>query len=152
MAPDEAAPDDGSGDPADAPSVAWDDIAELPTVARTDVTAAVRRLRTATTARERLAVIADLAGARIDDAGVVALLEQVPDGWQRRTLAKRLVASASPFDLDAAAVVASLGRSADRTAVAQALVGAGYAHVETVTDQLPPRAADRLRRRAARSR
>jgi hypothetical protein len=103
------------------------------------------------TPRERFAALTVLEGVPLDGDGLLRVLRAFPDGWQRRAAARRLLTAGGVVDVDAERVVASFAGAGDRTAVAGLLVGGGLAHVGTVTDQLGPRAADRLRRRAART-
>lgn len=112
-----------------------------------DVLAAVER---AGSAKARLAALVPLEGVALSGQDVVAIVRALPDGWQRRTAARRLLTRSAVTDVDAEALVASLARRGDRNAVASLLVDAGAAHVETVVDGLDARSADRLRRRTAR--
>lgn len=101
-------------------------------------------------AKARFAALAPVEGGPLSGEDLVAIVRAMPDGWQRRTAARRLLTRSAVTDVDAEALVTSLGRQGDRNAVASLLVETGGAHVETVVDQLDARTADRLRRRAAR--
>jgi hypothetical protein len=105
-------------------------------------------VRRASTTRERLREVRAMAGHDLDDHGFRAVLTALPDGWQRRRAARRLVQGGEVHDVDAAAVLDSFAAPGDRIAVASELIRAGLATAETVADALPPGAADRLRRRA----
>jgi hypothetical protein len=111
----------------------------------------VDALRDASSARERLLAVAPLEGATLPGRDLVVVLERLPDGWQRRTAATRLVDGGGLEEVDAGATLRAFARDSDRIAVAAALLAAGLVAVDEVAGDLPPRAADRLRRRAARA-
>lgn len=119
-------------------------------VGAVDVPDVVASIERATTARGRLAAVATAECTTLTADEGLAILRAVPDGWQRRTAARRLIAAGGVADVDADAWIASFARSSDRIAVAGALVDAGLARTETVTAHLDDRAAGRLQRRAAR--
>jgi hypothetical protein len=107
-------------------------------------------LRRATSARERLSAVARLEGAPLSGDDLDAVVRSLPDGWQRRTAATRLLAAGDVTHLDPVGTVGAFARDSDRIAVAGVLVDAGLAEADTVAAALPDRAAARLRRRAAR--
>lgn len=81
------------------------------------------------------------------------MLRAFPDGWQRRTALRRLVAAPGvALGADALAVVEAFARAADRFAVAAQLVRAGGVSAEQVLPALGARPGLRLRARAARDR
>lgn len=118
---------------------------------REELAAAVQKVREelarARTPRERFAAAARLAGSPLTSDDLVAVLDALPEGWQRRTVVRQLVRAGGLDDLDAGRVVGRFGGSGERARVASLLVDAGLAHVATVTDHLGPTAADRIRRR-----
>lgn len=137
--------------PVVAPRPVTDDVRPAPprTVDSREVIGAIER---ATTARGRLAAVAAAEAAPVTAEELVAIVRAVPDGWQRRTAARRLVTAGGVVNIDAGALVASFERSSDRMSTAGTLVDAGLADVAAVADHLDARAADRLRRREARER
>jgi hypothetical protein len=109
---------------------------------------ALTRLGSAGSPRGRFAVLAELAEVPLDGDDLVALLDALPPGWQRRTALRTLLRGGGDIDdLDAAAVLRRFVRPSERSAAADLLVGAGMAHLGTVVDHLDRGAAARLRRR-----
>lgn len=119
------------------------------TVDSRDVIGAIER---ATTARGRLSAVATAEAAPLTGDELLAIVRAVPDGWQRRTAARRLVTAGGVLAVDAGALVASLERRSDRISLAADLLDAGLADVSAIADHLDARAADRLRRHVARGR
>jgi hypothetical protein len=111
----------------------------------------VDALRDATSARERLLAVAPLEGVPQTGRDLVAVLERLPDGWQRRTAATRLVDGGGLEDVDAGTTLRAFARDSDRFAVAAALLEAGLVAADELAGDLPPRAVERLRRRVARA-
>jgi hypothetical protein len=116
------------------------------TVDTGEVVAAIEQ---ATTARARLAAVATAEGENLGGDDLLAVVRAVPDGWQRRRTARRLVSAGALVDIDADALINSFARDSDRIAVAGALVAADLAQAAVVADHLDARAADRLQRRVA---
>ena len=106
-------------------------------------------LRTARTARERFAALDDLADERLVGTQLRDVLVLVPDGWQRRRAARRLLTAGHVDDVDADAVLRSFARASDRSAVASDLVDADLALIDVVADVLDGPHVARLRRRVA---
>jgi hypothetical protein len=119
-------------------------------VAAIDVAQVLRRLRSASTARARTAALADLEDAHLDTDGAVRVLDAVPDGWQRRRAAQRLVAAGALDAVPAAVLLQRLARPGDRTFLAGTLLDVGVAEDEVVA-ALPDLVARRLRVRSARN-
>jgi hypothetical protein len=115
------------------------------------VDGALAAIEDAVSVRTRLAEATALATSPLSSDQLVAVLRRLPDGWQRRTAARRLLGSGSAEDVDAGALLELFGRDSDRLAVAQVLVARGLAHTGTVTDHLERRSSDRVRRRARRA-
>lgn len=112
-----------------------------------DPAAVVSSILAATTVQDRFTAVATLAGQTLDGAQLREVLTALPDGWQRRRAAIRLVTGASLSAEEAGRVVTSLARDSDRIAVASALVDADATLLDAVCDALPERAAARLARR-----
>jgi hypothetical protein len=112
-----------------------------------EVRTALEELARATTPRERFTALRELTDAEVGYDDLVALLDAVPDGWQRRTVVRRLVRAGVLHDVDASRVVRRFARDGDRAHVAGLLVDAGLAHVGTVSDDLEAAVVRRLRRR-----
>lgn len=114
-----------------------------------DVASLGQAVQAARTPQERWRVVADAAVPVLDGPGLRHLLGTVPDGWQRRTLLRRLLDVGRVGGVaDPAAVVAAFGRDGDRFGAAAWLVAAGLATPAQVSDRLRDRDARRLRRRA----
>lgn len=109
-------------------------------------------LRTASGARSRFALLEDLdtVCGTVGSSGAVVLLEAVPDGWQRRTVLRRLLDATAGGALaaEASALVTSFARPSDRFAAASLLQRHGSAEVERLEHLLGDRDAARLRSRA----
>ncbi len=115
-----------------------------------DVTSLGQAIGTARTPRERWQVVDEAAAPEIDGAALRHLLDVVPDGWQRRTLLRRLLDARRIAAVeDPAAVVDAFARAGDRFAAAAGLVAAGLATPAQVSDLLRERDARRLQQRAA---
>jgi uncharacterized membrane protein len=117
------------------------------TVDPADVAATLTALAAAGSAHERFVALRATVGRGVDGAGLVRILEAVPDGWQRRRIAVRLLTAGEVTDLDPAVVLARFARASDRVAVAATIVDHHLAPVDAATASLPDRAAARLRRR-----
>ncbi len=104
-------------------------------------------LAAASGGRERLALL-DEYHLRLDHRQLIQVLQAVPDGWQRRTVLRRLLAARriEPLD-DASDVVTAFARRGDRFAVAATLTRSGIADVVPLLAHLDPADARRLRRR-----
>ena len=100
--------------------------------------------RDTTRARDRFRALS-ATDAELDVEEVVAQLRDAPDGWQRRRLASRLIDGALPMDADV--VLPLLGRTGDRTTIADRLVRRGSATPDEVAPWLPDGAAARIARR-----
>jgi hypothetical protein len=110
----------------------------------------VAELTTRSTARERLAALDRDGVGELDGGGVLRVLDAVPEGWQRRRAARRLLDAdvlgrARPDQL--AARFPGLG---DRTFVVGDLLAAALITPEDVDELLPTSAAARLRARSER--
>lgn len=104
------------------------------------------QLQDAPNGRERLRLL-DEDDTVVHGPASLRILDSVPDGWQRRTVLRRLVAGDRVRDLPAAEVVASFARRGDRFAAAALLVRTGTCHLDVVLPALDPGDAARLRRR-----
>lgn len=110
----------------------------------------VESLREATNGRERLRYL-DAAPAIVDGDHLLRLLQAVPDGWQRRTVLRKLLSDGRVHDVtDPRSAVTAFDRAGDRFAAAALLVRSGVSDVEAVLPALTPRDAARLQRRAQR--
>jgi hypothetical protein len=107
-------------------------------------------IEAATTARERLLAVARLEGAPLPVEDLHAVIDLLPDGWQRRTATTRLLVAGGVTHLDPVGTLRAFERDSDRIAVAGVLVDVGLAGADALAAVLPRRAADRLRRRAGR--
>jgi len=107
-------------------------------------------LAAARTPQDRWRLLQDAGLPSLDAHGLGHVLERVPDGWQRRTLLRRLLDADRIATLaEPGEVVSRFARDGDRFAVAAWLVGAGLAGPDDLVDLLRERGARRLRRRAA---
>ena len=113
----------------------------------TPVSRFVDALAGAANARERLALL-DEHRMDLDHEQLVDVLQTVPDGWQRRTVLRRLL-TARRIDAtrDASDVVTAFARRSDRFAAAASLTRSGIADVVPLLAHLDPADARRLRRR-----
>jgi hypothetical protein len=115
-----------------------------------EATALVQSLREAETATIRLRVLADHGLAELDGATALEVLDALPDGWQRRRAAERLV-DAGTFPTDQlTAALARFARPMDALFVAGALVAAGQVRAERFDGILPERVVRRLIARSER--
>ncbi len=106
-----------------------------------------KNLRTAPNGRQRLLHLEE-EPVVVHGAEVLRILRATPDGWQRRTVLRKLIAADQVRSLDdPTAVVTAFSRDGDRFAVAAALVRTGLADVASVVPPLRQRDAARLRRR-----
>lgn len=123
------------------------------------VTRYVDALAAAANGRERLQLL-DAGPDHLDVDGLARVLRAVPDGWQRRTVLRRLLDAGRVGALsdvradagadvraDAGAVVAAFQRRGDRFAAAASLARHGLATTDTLVAGLDARDAQRLRRR-----
>ena len=114
------------------------------------VTELDRRLREAGTAIERFRLLDPQALAGLDDTVALALLDALPEGWQRRRGAERLV-DAGVFPTDRLAqAFARFARATDAVFVASALLAADQVRAERFDGILPTRALHRLAARSER--
>ena len=113
----------------------------------TPVSRFVDALSGAANARERLALLAEHR-MDLDHEQLIDVLQAVPDGWQRRTVLRRLLTARriDPID-DASDVVTAFARRSDRFAAAASLTRSGIADVVPLLAHLDPADARRLRRR-----
>lgn len=113
----------------------------------TPVSRLLDALSGAANARERLALL-DEHRMDLDHGHLVDVLQAVPDGWQRRTVLRRLLTARriDPID-DASDVVTAFARRSDRFAAAASLTRSGIADVVPLLAHLDPSDACRLRRR-----
>jgi hypothetical protein len=115
-----------------------------------EATALVQSLREAGTATIRFRALADHDLAGVDDATALEVLDALPDGWQRRRAAERLVdAGAFPTD-QLTAALARFARPTDALFVAGALVAAGQVRAERFDGILSERMVRRLVARSER--
>jgi len=117
---------------------------------RTDTTPVsrfVEALSGAANVRERLALL-DEHPMDLDHDQLVDVLQAVPDGWQRRTVLRKLL-TAGRIDplVDASDVVTAFARRSDRFAVAASLTRSGIADVVPLLAHVDPSDARRLRLR-----
>ncbi len=104
-------------------------------------------LAAASNGRERLTLL-DEHHLRLDHRQLIQVLQAVPDGWQRRTVLRRLLATHRIEPLNNASdVVAAFTRRGDRFAAAASLTRSGIADVVPLLAHLDPADARRLRRR-----
>jgi hypothetical protein len=123
---------------------------ERPAVMVADVAALLEALRTAGTATTRLRVLNDHELADMDADTALAVMDAIPDGWQRRRTAQRLAeAGALPVDR-LVSVFARFARPADAAFVAGALVAAGHVRAAAFDGILPERVVRRLTVRSER--
>ena len=108
-----------------------------------------KRLENVASATDRLRIVADEAST-VAGAGWLELLGLIPEGWQRRRAAERLVeANRFPvFDLETA--FKTLGNDRDATFVASALIAASAIDAAQLRGLLADRTGDRLALRARR--
>ncbi|WP_052666927.1 hypothetical protein [Nitriliruptor alkaliphilus] len=125
-----------------------DPAATIPAATTFDPAAALADIDRAGSVQARLAAARSLAGTPLTSDSFTAVLLRLPDGWQRRTIARRLLEAGGVTDVDTEQVLTCFERHGDRTAVGHVLVDRDLAHVETVTDHLAPGAAARVRRRS----
>jgi hypothetical protein len=104
----------------------------------------------ATSARGRLLAVARLEGAPLRAGDLEELLGLLPDGWQRRTAATRLLAAGGVTHPEPIRIVDAFARDSDRFVVAGTLVAGGLADPDALAAALTDGAARRLRRRTGR--
>lgn len=86
----------------------------------------------------------------LEDEALDEVLTAVPDGWQRRTLLRRLLAAGWVGEPDdPVRLVGRWARRGDRVAAAAMLVRAGAVPLDAAARALDPRDAERLARRQA---
>lgn len=120
------------GDPADAADAA------APTASL------VAQLRAAPTAGARLRLLAPDILERLPSEQALAVLDTLPEGWQRRRAAGRLIAADGLPTGDIDALLARFPRATDAMFVAGALVAAGQLDAERFTGLLSDAAVRRL--------
>jgi hypothetical protein len=109
------------------------------------------QLQDAPNGRERLRLL-DEVETVLHGAAALRILDAVPDGWQRRTILRKLVTADRVRDLLATDVVDRFARNGDRFAAAALLVRTGTCDLDDVLPALDPSDAARLRRRASAQR
>jgi hypothetical protein len=119
-------------------------------VAGPDARALLAVLREAETATARLRILDEDALARIDGATALMVLDALPDGWQRRRGALRLVALGAFPTQQLAEALGRFARASDATFVAGALLAAGQVRAERFDGILPERVVNRLTARSER--
>jgi hypothetical protein len=121
-----------------------------PVVMVADVAALLQGLREAGTATTRLRVLNEHELADIDADTALAIMDAIPDGWQRRRAAQRLAeAGALPVGR-LVSIFARFARPADAAFVAGALVAAGHVRAAAFDGILPERVVRRLTVRSER--
>jgi hypothetical protein len=132
--------------PASAPSSGLDD--------RRDAAAATDRLvadlAARSTARERLATLDPGRIGDLDGRDVLRVLDAVPEGWQRRRAARRLLDADALGRAQPTQVAARFPALGDRTFVVGDLLAAGVITGEDLDGLLPGPVAARLRARSER--
>jgi hypothetical protein len=107
-------------------------------------------LRRASSPTARRRVLAQLRGQQLPGEEVVRLLDEVPDGWQRRRVTLQLLDLGALDTVPGATVLGRLGRAADRRFAAGALLDAGLLTPGELPGLVPPSTARWLSARARR--
>lgn len=107
-------------------------------------------LRKAESANARLRILDPGSLSRLDGATALAVLDALPDGWQRRRGALRLVAAGAFPTEQLAEALGRFARATDATFVAGALLAAGQVRAERFDGILSERVVNRLTARSER--
>jgi hypothetical protein len=107
-------------------------------------------IRTAPSAAQRRRLLDDLGGRLLTADEVGALLDAIPDGWQRRRAACQLLELGTLDQVAPTVLLDRLSRASDRRFVAGSLLGAGLLRPMELRGRLPARTARRLAARAHR--
>jgi hypothetical protein len=119
-------------------------------VAAVDLGPLVEAVRTAASAAQRRRLLADLEGRSLTSDEVRALLDAVPDGWQRRRAACQLLELGALDQVPATVPLDRLARTSDRRFLAGSLLDAGLLRPTELRGRLPTGTARRLTARAHR--
>jgi hypothetical protein len=119
-------------------------------VAAADLGPLVEAIRTAASAAHRRRLLADLEGRSLTSDEVRALLDAVPDGWQRRRAACQLLELGALDQVPATVPLDRLSRASDRRFLAGSLLDAGLLRPMELRGRLPTGIARRLAARAHR--
>jgi hypothetical protein len=105
-------------------------------------------LRRAPSPSARRRALARLGGQQLSGEEVVRLLDEVPDGWQRRRVTLQLLDLGALDTVPGATVLGRLGRASDRRFAAGALLDAGLLAPGDLPGLVPPSTARWLSARA----
>jgi hypothetical protein len=119
-------------------------------VAAADVGPLVEAVRTAASPADRRRLLADLEGRSLTSDEVRALLDAVPDGWQRRRVARQLLELGALDRVPATVPLDRLSRASDRRFLAGSLLDAGLLRPMELRGRLPTGTARRLTARVHR--
>jgi hypothetical protein len=132
------------------PRTASEKVASPEPVATRDLGPFLEAVRTTTSAAQRRRLLDDLRGHLLTGDEVHALLDAIPDGWQRRRAACQLLELGTLEQVPPTVVLDRLSRTSDRRFVAGSLLGAGLLRPMELRGRLPSGTARRLAARAGR--
>jgi hypothetical protein len=129
---------------------AAEDLPAAPAGVAADAATALVELRGATSPPARRRVLAGLRGRQLSVEEAVRLLDEVPDGWQRRRATLQLLDLGALDAVPGARVVDRLTRASDRRFAAGALLDAGLLAPGELPGLVPPSTARWLTARSRR--